>query len=102
MYEYIPEMTPECTDRAHLPSKDIHIHARDFAIAKVRELTGRYTVRIILHHEPKTDGLVLDAEIGGGRTFVTNRPFFRATALRLLCTDAAVRDLRLCTFDETH
>lgn len=102
MYEYIPEMTPECTDREHLPSKDIHIHARDFAIAKVRELTGRYTVRIILHHEPKTDGLVLDAEIGGGRTFVTNRPFFRATALRLLCADAAVRDLRLCTLDETY
>lgn len=97
LYEYIPEMPDERKGPAQLPSENIHTNSHDFAIAKVRELSGEYTLKIIFHYEKKSDSLVMDAEIGGGRTFVSNRPYFRAENIKILTENADVCDLKLYT-----
>lgn len=97
LYEYIPEMPKERTGPAQLPSEDIHTNSHDFAIANVRELKCEYTLKVILHYEKKTDSLIMDSEIGGCRTFVSNRPYFRAESIKLLTEDARVADFKLYT-----
>lgn len=86
LYEYIPEA----------PGKNVHTNSHDFAIANVRELTDEYTLKIIFHYEKKSDNLVMDAEIGAGRTFVSNRPYFRAESIKFLSENAKITDLVLC------
>ncbi len=42
----------------------------------------------------------MDAEIGAGRTFVTNRPYFRAESIKILAENAEIGDLKLCKMGE--
>ena len=86
LYEYLPET----------PGKNVHTNSHDFAIANVRELSEEYTLKIIFHYEKKSDSLVMDAEIGAGRTFVSNRPYFRAESIKFLTENAEITDLKLC------
>ena len=95
LYEYIPEMPEERISSKQIPSENIHTNSHDFAIAKVRELAEEYTLKIIFHYEKKSDSLVMDAEIGSGRTFVSNRPFFRAERIKFLSENAEITDLNL-------
>lgn len=97
-----PSVFPEkgkalCELLPHIPEgrAGTHVGGVDFAILHVRELQGPYTLRVQLHYEEKTGNLVLDAEIGGGRTIISNRPGFRANALSFLTEGAAVTDLSL-------
>ena len=99
LYEYIPEMPEERTDCLQIPSPNLHTNSHDFAIAHVEELGDEYTLKIIFHYEKKSDSLVMDAEIGGGRTFISNRPYFRAERIRFLTDHAEIRDLKLCRLD---
>lgn len=96
LYEYIPEMPEERTGCNQIPSENIHTNSHDFAIANVRELRGDYTLKIIFHYEKKSDNLVMDAEIGKGRTFISVRPDFRAGKIKFLTENAAISDLKLC------
>ena len=99
LYEYIPEMPEERTDCSQIPSPNLHTNSHDFAIAHVEELGDEYTLKIIFHYEKKSDSLVMDAEIGGGRTFISNRPYFRAERIRFLTDHAEIRGLKLCRLD---
>ena len=100
LYEYIPEMPKERTGSDQIPSGNVHTNTHDFAIAKVRELSAEYKLKIILHYEKKSDSLVIDAEIGGGRTFISNRMYFKAATLKFLCEDAEITDLKLGVMGE--
>ena len=100
LYEYIPEMPKERTSCAQIPSKNIHTNSHDFAIANVRELREEYTLKIIFHYEKKSDNLVIDAEIGAGRTFVSNRPDFKVSGIKFLAENAEITDLKLCKMGE--
>lgn len=96
LYEYIFEMPKERTGSGQIPSENIHTNSHDFAIARVRELTDEYTLKVIFHYEKKSDNLVMDAEIGAGRTFVSNRPNFRVGTVKLLAENAEISNLKLC------
>ncbi len=100
LYEYIPEMPEERTSCAQIPSENIHTHSHDFAIANVRELADEYTLKIIFHYEKKSDSVVMDAEIGEGRTFVSNRPDFKVSGIKFLTENAEITDLKLCKMGE--
>lgn len=100
LYEYIPEMPEERTSCAQIPSENIHTHSHDFAIANVRELADEYTLKIIFHYEKKSDSVVMDAEIGKGRTFVSNRPDFKVSGIKFLTENAEITDLKLCKMGE--
>lgn len=95
LYEYISEMPIERTGCDQIPSENIHTNSHDFAIANVRELSKEYTLKIIFHYEKKSDNLVMDAEIGEGRTFISNRPDFRANSIKFISENAEVCDLKL-------
>lgn len=96
LYEHLPDMP---ADRSGwpppFPDPDLHFNSCDFAIAHVEELQQDYTCRIMLHYEPKSSNLVLDAEIGGGRTFISNRPDFCADSLTILAEDADILDFAI-------
>lgn len=100
LYEYIPEMPEERTSCAQIPSKNIHTNSHDFAIANVRELMEDYTLKIIFHYEKKSDNLVMDAEIGAVRTFVSNRPDFKVSGIKFLVENAEITDLKLYKMGE--
>ena len=100
LYEYIPEMPEKRTSCAQIPSENIHTNSHDFAIANVRELKDEYTLKIIFHYEKKSDNLVMDAEIGAGRTFVSNRPDFKVSGIKFLTENAEITDLKLCKMGE--
>lgn len=100
LYEYIPEMPEERTSCAQIPSENIHTNSHDFAIANVRELADEYTLKIIFHYEKKSDSIVMDAEIGEGRTFVSNRPDFKVSGIKFLTENAEITDLKLCKMGE--
>lgn len=85
LYEFLPE----------LPGDKIHTNSHDFAIAHVCELRETYQLRLLLHYEEKSDSLILDAEIGGGRTMISNRTDFRAAQIQFLMEAAEIRDLKL-------
>lgn len=48
----------------------------DFAIANVRYPKGKIKVRILMYYFEKNDGTVIDTEIAGTRTMITNRGGF--------------------------
>lgn len=85
LYEFLPE----------LPEEKVHTNSHDFAIAHVQELTAEYRLRLLIHYEKKTDSFLLDVEIGGGRTMISNRAYCRAEMIRFLVEQADVTDLKL-------
>ena len=42
----------------------------------------------------------MDAEIGAGRTFVSNRPDFKVGNIKFLTKNAEITDLKLCKMGE--
>lgn len=97
LYELVPTLPDTCQYYSQIPSDDLHFKSRDFAIAHVEELEQPYTLKLLLYYEPKSDSMVLDAEIGGSRTLISNRCGFRPSSVRLFFEDAAVTDCHLFT-----
>ena len=100
LYEYIPELPRERTNYQQIPSEDIHMYGHDFAIANVGEIKEKYVLKIIIHYEKKSDNTVIDAEIGGGRTIISNRIYFKANKIKILSENAEITDLKLCKMGE--
>ncbi len=94
--EYIPEMPEERINYNQIPSKKLHFLGHDFSIVKVHELENKYRLKMIIHYEKKSGDITVDAEIVGGRTFISNRPYFRAENIKILAENAEIRDLKLC------
>ena len=91
------ELKALCECIPHIPEgrRNTHATSRDFSIIGVEETSKPYTLRMILHYEPKTDSLVVDTEIGGGRTLISNRVDFRAKQLSFLSENAVITDFSL-------
>ena len=100
LYEYIPEMPEERISSTQIPSMDIHYHSKDFSIANVAEIEKPYVLKAILHYEPKTGNMVFDAEIGEGRTFISNRVEFKADKIKVLSYNAEISDFVLCVMPD--
>lgn len=97
LYELVPDLPDFCFYYLQIPSADLHFKSQDFAIAHVEELEQPYVLKLLLYYEPKSDSLVLDAEIGGSRTLISNRCAFRPSSVRVFFEDAVVTDCRLFT-----
>lgn len=54
-------------------AKDCHLTAHDFAIGRADGLRGAYMVRAVIYVEPKLNATVIDCEIGGRRTIISQR-----------------------------
>lgn len=78
-----------------LSGDNLHKDGVNFSIVNVDELKREYKFKMILHYEPKSDSLIIDAEIGSGRTFISNRKNFTAQRLTLFGKDVTVKDLKL-------
>ena len=100
LYEYIPELPEERTERKQIPSEDIHANGHDFAIANVREIKSKYVLKIIIHYEEKSANTIIDAEIGGGRTLISNRVYFKTNKIKFLSESAKINNLKLCKMGE--
>ncbi len=79
----------------NLPGNHWHKDAVNFAISNIEEIKKEYIFKMILHYEPKKDSLIIDAEIGGGRTFISNRKNFTARRLTVFSENAIVKNLKL-------
>ncbi|MBQ4289955.1 MAG: hypothetical protein II719_02055 [Clostridia bacterium] len=53
---------------------DTHFKARNFTIAQVRGIDGAYRIRISQFRDTKMNSTLIDAEIAGCRTILSNRP----------------------------
>lgn len=91
--EYIKVAPDGTLDGSDVPESNTHRFGHNFSIINVEELLSEYKLRIILHYEPKTDNLILDAEIGGGRTFISNRRYFKATELKISVSGAEINNM---------
>lgn len=52
---------------------DVHYNSHNFSIGRADNLVGEYMIKIIIYYEEKFDSYVIDAEIGGKRTIISNR-----------------------------
>jgi hypothetical protein len=52
---------------------DIHYNSHNFSIGRADNLVGQYKIKVMIYYEEKFDSYVLDAEIGGKRTIISNR-----------------------------
>lgn len=93
---FTDEVMALCEWLPEVPDKNVHTNSHDFAVVNVRELLTEYKLKMILHYEKKSDSLIIDAEIGGGRTFISNRMYFTASKIKFLCDDAEIKALKLC------
>ena len=71
IHERIHEIPADVTNPWLL--HDTHIETHDFSIANVRGLDTPFTVRILAHFDRKMNAVLIDAEIAGERTIISNR-----------------------------
>ena len=71
IHERIHEILADVTNPWLL--HDTHIETHDFSIANVRGLDTPFTVQILAHFERKMNAVLIDAEIAGERTIISNR-----------------------------
>ncbi len=67
----------------------------DFAIGRAEHLKENYKLRVIVYYEKKFDSVIIDAEIGGKRTIVSNRVEQRFSAFSWTTDNAAVKNIKL-------
>lgn len=87
IHERIHEIPADVTNPWAL--RNTHIETRDFTIANVRGLDKPYTVRIIEHYDRKMNATLIDAEIAGERTIISNRVGARITHVTAESVDGA-------------
>lgn len=99
--ELSPEMMPStrriiteaedyATNFKRPPYPGVHFRSRDFSLEHVRGIGGRCTVRLLARYAAKSDNMVLDAEIAGRRTVISNRVGFRAERMAFFAENAAL------------
>lgn len=71
----IHEKIRECFQEQNNPwtFTDTHVETRNFSIANVCGLDKPFTVRILQHFDRKMNAVLIDAEIAGERTIISNR-----------------------------
>lgn len=67
----------------------------DFSIGRAEHLKENYKLRVIVYYEKKFDSVILDAEIGGKRTIVSNRIEQRFKSFSWITQNAMVRNVKL-------
>ena len=71
IHERIHEIPADVTNPWLL--HDTHIETHDFSIANVCGLDTPFMVRILAHFDRKMNAVLIDAEIAGERTIISNR-----------------------------
>lgn len=74
---------------------DLHFNGVNFAIGQVDNVQEPYKVRIMLHYEKKTDSPIIDCEIGGKRTIVSNRVNQKFSKICLEAIDGEIKTVKL-------
>ena len=69
--------------------------ARDYAIEKLRGVDEPFQVRMLVKHNPKMSGSLVDVEIAGQRTMLTCRPGLRAGKLVFRTESIALENVRI-------
>jgi len=67
----------------------------DFSIGRAEHLKEKYKLRVIVYYEKKFDSVIIDAEIGGKRTIVSNRAEQRFNAFSWTMQNAKVENVKL-------
>ncbi len=62
----------------------LHCHGRDFSIANIR-YTDETILKIMAYYHPKMDTTVIDVEINGERTMISNRTDFLINRIKSCC-----------------
>lgn len=75
--------------------KDTPKNSVDFSIANVDFLDKSYKVKLQIYFEPKFLSVIIDAEIGGRRTIVSNRIGQVFTEIKVDCDKAKITDFEL-------
>lgn len=72
--EIVAELAkPEDYSFSRLDSEYLHFKATNFAIEKIRNLDEPFELRFFVYRQPKINGSLLDVEIAGIRTMISNR-----------------------------
>ena len=66
-----------------------HTSSRNFSIANVDGINGAYRIRISQFRDKKMNSTLIDAEIAGCRTILSNRPNSRIKNVRVVCKNGA-------------
>ena len=87
IHERIHEIPADVTNPWLL--HDTHIETHDFSIANVCGLDTPFTVRILAHFDRKMNAVLIDAEIAGERTIISNRVGARIHTVAATTSDGA-------------
>jgi hypothetical protein len=79
----------------HIPAPDLHFNTLNFAIGRVDIMKKSFILRLYKRVDPKMPATLLDAEIAGARTMITNRVGVRFD--RLIAARHGA-DIRITTF----
>lgn len=74
---------------------NIHYDSRNFSIGKADNLVGEFKVKVIIYYEQKFGSYVIDAEIGGKRTIVSNRVDEVFSKISFECDNAEIINSQL-------
>ena len=82
--------------------RDLHFRSFNFSIAHVDVMKEPFRLRIVVRFSRKMDSSVIDAEIAGSRTLVSNRVGMHPSSAAFARSDPAVRvtDLRVFRYEE--
>ena len=72
----------------------------NYAIEQLNDLQQPFTVRILVKHNAKLGGSIIDTEIAGRHTLVTYREDLTIKNLRFLVAGASLKNIRLATLHD--
>ena len=74
---------------------NLHFQGENFAIGRVDNIGAPYKVRIQVCYEKKADGVIIDCEIGGKRTIVSNRVRQKYSSVKVTADNGSLHDIRV-------
>ena len=77
---------------------DLHAGSRNFAIANVDVMKEPFTLKVVQHFSRKMNAVIIDAEINGQRTLVTNRVNVKIQKIALTAKGEGVKVTNLKIF----
>lgn len=79
----------------------LHWEGGDFSIAHVDVMKARFCLRILQRFSPKANATLIDAEINGQRTIITNRPGLHVQRISLAAEGPVqINSLRMTTAEQ--